>query len=136
MKEAKRLNYRCEALLANGYISCRMYSGFREAVDGFSKNLLAGFNMNIAALVCYLLLVMLGPVFIAVYLNAGLLLFAVTLIILSRLMISLLSGQNVLLNILLHPLQMLSLLLVAILSVKKHLTKTIVWKGRKIINEG
>lgn len=135
LKEVKRLNYRCETLLANGYIFCRMYNSFGEAVNGFSKNLLAGFNTNIAALVCYLLLVILGPVFIGIYLNAGLLFFAITLIILTRVMISLLSGQNALLNVVLHPFQMCSLVLISILSVKKYLTKTITWKGRTIINE-
>ncbi|MGV3509076.1 MAG: glycosyltransferase [Sphingobacteriaceae bacterium] len=132
MKLVKAYQYKAEALLANGYIACRMYKGFRESVNGFSKNLLAGFNYNIAALVCYLLLVMVGPIFIAVYLNYSLLFFAITLIILSRIMISLSAGQNVLLNVILHPFQMLSLVLISILSIKLYLTKRTNWKGRII----
>jgi chlorobactene glucosyltransferase len=135
MKLVKKKGYSGEALLANGYVFCRMYTGFKEALHGFSKNLLAGFNMNIAALVCYLLLVMVGPVFIAFYLDLSLLFFAITLIILTRIMISLQSGQNVFLNLILHPFQMFSLIIIAILSVKKHLTRTIRWKDRTIINE-
>jgi glycosyltransferase involved in cell wall biosynthesis len=135
MKLVKRKGYFGEALLANGFISCRMYNSFSEAVHGFSKNLLAGFNTNVAALICYLLLVLLGPLFIAIYLNLSLLLFAVTLIILTRIMISLLSGQPVVMNILFHPIQMFSLLLISIVSIKNHFTKTITWKGRTIINE-
>lgn len=135
MKLVKRKGYVGEALLANGFIHCRMYEGYQDAVEGFSKNLLGDFNANIAGLVCYLLLVMLGPVFIAAYLDLSLILFAVTLIILSRIMISLLSGQNAFLNVLFHPLQMLSLVIIFALSVKKYLTRTIVWKGRTIINE-
>lgn len=135
MKLLKKSGLVGEALLANGYIVCRMYSNFREAVNGFSKNLLAGFNTNIAGLICYLLLVLVGPLFIALYLNLTLFLFAVTLIVLTRVMISLLSGQAVLTNLVLHPVQMLSLLLISILSIKNHLSKTITWKGRTIINE-
>ncbi len=132
MKLVKTYQYPAEALLANGYIKCRMYTGYREALNGFGKNLLAGFKYNIAGLICYLLLIIVGPVFIALYLNYSLLFFAVTLIILTRIMISLASGQNVLLNILLHPLQMLSLVLISFISIKKHLTKKTKWKGRVI----
>ncbi len=132
MKLVKTYQYPAEALLANGYIKCRMYTGYGEALNGFGKNLLAGFNYNIAGLLCYLLLIIVGPVFIAIYLNYALLFFAVTLIILTRIMISLASGQNVVLNILLHPLQMLSLVVVAFISVKKHLAKKTDWKGRII----
>lgn len=132
MKLVKAYQYKAESLLANGFIFCRMYKSFSESVDGFSKNLLAGFNNNIAALLCYVLLVIVGPVFVAFYLDVRLLLFAITLIILSRIMISLASGQNAFLNVILHPLQMLSFVILAITSVKKSLTKKINWKGRII----
>lgn len=132
IKLIKAYQYKAESLLANNYISCRMYKSYGDAIEGFSKNLLAGFNKNIAGLICYLLLVMLGPVFIALYLDMELLLFAVTLIVLGRLMISLLSGQNPFYNIILHPLQMISLLLISVVSVKKHLTNSVTWKGRII----
>lgn len=132
MKLVKAYQYRGESLLSNAYIKCRMYNGFSDAVHGFSKNLLAGFSYNIAGLVCYLLLVMVGPVFIALYLNYSLLFFAITLIVLTRIMISLSSGQNVFLNILLHPFQMMSLVLISVVSIKKYLTKKTNWKGRII----
>lgn len=132
IKLIKHYRYNVEALLANGYISCRMYKGYEEGLNGFSKNLLAGFNKNIAGLICYLLLVMIGPLFIASYLSISLLMFAITLIVLTRIMISLLSGQHVLWNVVFHPFQMATLLLISILSVQKHLSKTITWKGRTI----
>ncbi len=132
MRSVKGLGFRGEALLANGYIFCRMYRSFTEAFQGFTKNLLAGFNNNIFGLFFYLLLVILGPFAITYILSADLLLFAIGLIILSRVMISLMSGQNVWLNILLHPIQLLSMLFIAVISVKKYYTKTIVWKGRAI----
>jgi glycosyltransferase involved in cell wall biosynthesis len=132
IKRIKTQGYTTESLLANGYIFCRMYRGYKDAINGFSKNLLAGFNNNIAALICYLLLVMLGPVFVAIYLDIQLLFFALTLIILTRIMISLASGQNALINIVLHPFQMLSFIIIAGLSIKKSLSSRISWKGRTI----
>ena len=134
MRSVKGLGFRGEALLANGYIFCRMYRSFTDAFGGFSKNLLAGFNNNLLGLFLYLLLVILGPIAIAYILSAELLFFALSLIILSRVMISLMSGQNVWLNILLHPVQLASLVFIAVISVKKYFTRTIVWKGRAIRN--
>ncbi|MEJ7693076.1 glycosyltransferase family 2 protein [Daejeonella sp.] len=132
MRSVKGLGFRGEALLANGYVFCRMYRNFTDAFRGFSKNLLAGFNNNVIGLFLYLLLVILGPLAMAYILSAELLFFAMALIILSRVMISLMSGQNVWLNIILHPVQLLSMLFIAVISVKKYFTKTIVWKGRPI----
>jgi len=132
MKKAKSAGYKTESLLANGYIYCRMYNGYTEAINGFSKSLLAGFNNNIAGLVCYVLLVLIGPVFIAFYLDLPLLFFGLTLIVLSRIMISLASGQNVFLNLLLHPFQMFSFIILAVVSLRKSFAKKIIWKGRVI----
>ena len=132
MKLVKAYKLRGEALLANGYIYCRMYRSLGQALEGFSKNLLAGFNNSVVSLCTYMFLVFFGPFAIAYYLDLQLLVFAVGLIILSRIMISLSSGQNPWLNILLHPLQMFMLLILSVLSMQKHFTKTVTWKGRTI----
>ena len=121
-----------EALLANGMITCRMYKGFTEAVNGFSKNFLAGFNYSIITLLIYLVVVIGGPMIVITTLNLQLILFMVGLIILTRIMISLASGQNALLNLLLHPLQMINLTIIAFMAIQKYLTKTTVWKGRQV----
>jgi chlorobactene glucosyltransferase len=132
MKLIKGFGYNGEALLANGYINCRMYKSFTESVDGFSKNFLAGFNNNVFGLFLYLLLVVMGPIAIAYFLSPDLVLFALSLIVLSRVMISLSSRQSIWLNVLLHPVQLLCMVFISVISVKKHFTKTIVWKGRAI----
>lgn len=132
MKLIKVGGYKAEALLANGYIHCRMYRSFSEAVEGFSKNFFAGFNYNVFSLFFYLLLVVLGPMAIAYFLGIELVMFALSLIILSRVMISLLSGQSVWRNLLLHPFQLLCMVFISVQSIKKYFTKTILWKGRTI----
>jgi len=132
MKLVKENKLNGEVLLANGYIYCRMYKSYKESIEGFSKNLLSGFGNSILGLFVYLFLVVLGPVFILFYLNFQLFYFAITLIIFSRLMISYLSGQNVLINIIFHILQMINLWVIAALSIKKSLNKTLNWKGRTI----
>ncbi len=132
MKKVKTEGLNGEALLANGFIFCRMYKNYNECLNGFSKNILAGFNNSIPALIIYIIIVVLGPLFILIFGNFELFYFALTLIIFSRIMISYLSGQNVFVNIIYHPLQMLNLFILALLSIKQSLTKTVSWKGRSI----
>jgi len=132
MKRIKTNGFKGEALLANGYIFCRMYKNYQECLNGFSKNLLSGFGNSIFGLLIYIFLIIIGPLIIAINLNFQLIYFAVILIMLSRIMISLLSGQNVILNIIFHILQMLNLLVLAFLSVQKNISKNVVWKGRSI----
>lgn len=132
MKLVKASKLNGEALLASGMISCRMYKGYNEAVNGFGKNFLAAFNYNVFGFLIYLLLIIGGPVVVVMTMNPNFIAMMAGLIMLSRIMISLTAGQNAWLNLLLHPIQMLSLLLIGITSIQKHLTKTTVWKGRKI----
>jgi glycosyltransferase involved in cell wall biosynthesis len=132
MRQVKTEKLNGEALLANGLISCRMYHGYREAINGFSKNFLAAFNYNIFAFLVYILIIMGGPFIILMTLNLNLIGLMCALIWLSRSMISLSSGQSVWRNLLLHPVQMLSLMLVGFLSIQRYLTKTTVWKGRGV----
>ena len=132
MKLVKANNYNGEALLANNMVSCRMYKNYFTAITGFSKNFLAAFNYSILGLLLYILLVIGGPMMVMITLDFNLIFFMVALIILTRIMISLSSGQNALYNIILHPVQMVNLTLIAFLAIQKHLTKTNIWKGRRI----
>jgi ABC-type multidrug transport system fused ATPase/permease subunit len=132
MRLIKSSGYNGEALLANGMISCRMYKSYAEAVNGFSKNFLAGFNYNIITLLIYLAIIIGGPMIVITTLNLQLIVFMAGLIILTRIMISLSSSQNAWLNVLLHPLQMINLTIIAFMAIHKYLTKTTMWKGRQV----
>jgi glycosyltransferase involved in cell wall biosynthesis len=132
MRIVKASGYNGEALLANGMISCRMYKSYTEAVNGFSKNFLAGFNYSIITLLIYLIIIIGGPMIVMMTLNLQLITFMIGLIILTRIMISLSASQNAWLNVLLHPLQMINLTIIAFMAIQKHLTKTTVWKGRQV----
>lgn len=132
MKMVKSAGFNGESLLANGMISCRMYTNYKDAVNGFGKNFLAAFNYNIFSFLLYLLLFIGGPMFVIMTLNLNMITMMIALIILTRTMISLVSGQSAFINVVLHPLQMFSMVLIAFSAIQKHLTKTTVWKGRKI----
>ena len=132
MKQVKSAGFNGESLLANGMVSCRMYTNYRDAVNGFGKSFLAAFNYNIFSFLVFLLLLIAGPMMVIMTLNLQLITMMVGLIILTRITISLASGQNAFINVILHPLQMLSMVMIAFLAIQKHLTKTMVWKGRKV----
>lgn len=132
MKLVKARKLKGESLLANGLITCRMYTGYQEAISGFSKNFLAPFNYSIPGFICYLMLVIGGPLLVISTLNLPLILMMCGLILLSRIMISFASGQNAFYNTILHPVQMASLLVVGIFAIQNHLTRNTVWKGRRV----
>jgi glycosyltransferase involved in cell wall biosynthesis len=132
MRQVKSTGLNGESLLANGLISCRMYSTYTDSVNGFSKNFLAAFNYSIPAFLFFLLLLIGGPLLVIITTNFSLIFFMIGLIILTRVMISLTSGQSVINNVLLHPLQMLSLVAISCLAIQRHLTKTNIWKGRRV----
>jgi glycosyltransferase involved in cell wall biosynthesis len=132
MKTVKAYSYNGEALLANGMITCRMYKSYVGGLNGFSKNFMAAFNYSIPGFLLYMLLLIGGPILIFTTASLPLITFMVGLIILSRIMISLSAGQNAWFNVILHPFQMLSLTLIAFLSIQKRITNTNEWKGRKI----
>lgn len=132
MRLVKGYGLHGEALLANGFLSCRLYRNFRDALNGLSKNILSGFGNSVPGILLYLFLVIIGPVAVLFSLGLELLLFAVTLVVLSRIMISFSAGQNPWVNIALHPFQMVSLLFVAVLSIQRHYTRSAFWKNRRI----
>jgi len=132
MKLVKSASYNGEILLANGMISCRMYKSYREAINGFSKNVLPLFNYNVIILLLSILLPIGGAMIVMMTLNFPLIFFMAGLIVLTRIMTSLSAGQNVWNNVIAHPVQMVNLVIIAFLSIQKHLTKTSTWKGRPI----
>jgi hypothetical protein len=93
---------------------------------------LAAFNYKVLSLLIYLLILLGGPLIIIATLNLNLIVMMCGLIILSRIMISLSAQQSAWKNVLLHPLQMFNLMLMAFLSIQRYLTKTTVWKGRRV----
>ncbi len=132
MKLVKANDYRGEALLANGLVNCRMYTNYKDAVNGFSKNFLAPFNYSIPGFFVYLVVIIGGPLVVIATMNLQLIVFMCGIIMLGRSMISLASGQNKEFNMLLHPVQMFNLLVIGVLAIQKHITKSNVWKGRRV----
>jgi len=130
VRKVKSEGFKAITLLGNDSVFCEMYESFPEAFYGFSKNFYRGFNLPKSAfflLITVLLILFLFPFFLII-LNPVFVLICF-LVIVERMFISILSMQNWLVNILLHPLQMIIMFAVGINSIASQKLK---WKGRQI----
>ncbi len=128
----KRSGLKIVTALGNDSILCRMYSSFDDAFNGFVKNFFPGFKTNSITFGLFLLavqLVYLLPIVLSFI--EPLFLILALVIILNRLLISFTSNQNPLIGII-HPLQMLILLMIGIVSIRSHESGNVEWKGRKL----
>jgi|JI7StandDraft_1071085.scaffolds.fasta_scaffold05182_4 glycosyltransferase involved in cell wall biosynthesis len=132
MKLVKKLGYRGQTLLANGFIQCRMYKSYQDGINGFSKNILSGFGNSVSALLVYLALTTFSYIAFIWFVPTPNLWLSFILIIYLRIMISKAANQNLIFNVLYHSWQMLTLVHISVLSVNKLLTKSNEWKGRTI----
>ncbi len=132
MKAIKRKGYRGQTLLGDKSVRCRMYSGYHDAIEGFSKNVNAYFGNSYAVAFGFALIVTFG--FLVVGLNLGAYFLAVYLLISAavKAFTAASAKQPVILNVLLFPLQIIALWVMLIVSLKNSIQKSHQWKGRKI----
>jgi glycosyltransferase involved in cell wall biosynthesis len=130
-RKSLRNRYKAAVLTGDDRIACRMYADFEQAVHGFSKNVLQFFGNSLLWTFIYLFLT--GPV-IAIILFYSLPCALVFLLagILIRILISLTSKQNIYYNIVLAPLQQLSLWFIVYKAVKIKFAGSYTWKGRQV----
>ena len=132
-REVKKAGFKLMTFLGGSSISCRMYEGFTEAFNGFSKNFFPGFN--IPAILFFLQLIIFFLAFLLpftlIFMNPSFLII-VLIILTGRLFISIPSRQNFIINIFLHPIQILIMLAIGVNSVYRTKSKKLKWKGRYI----
>jgi glycosyltransferase involved in cell wall biosynthesis len=128
----KENRHRVSCLVGDDDISCRMYTGFRDATEGFSKNVIAFFGNSFLLAVIFWLVTTFGllpvifspstiliPAYIAAYM-------------ITRIFISLASRQNLFSNLLhIIPLQVSMGIFIYKAFINKHFKKY-QWKGRSI----
>jgi len=109
IKMIKAENFKVETLLGNRLISISSSYHSSGLLNQSGKDLLLSFGNNTIAALLYLVLVIAGPIIMLANYEYALLIMPVGLIFLTRVMISFLVRQNPLLNVLLHPVQMIML---------------------------
>lgn len=108
VRQVKEENLKAETLLGDQLISISFPSD-HNIFDQSSENLLLVFGDNTIAALVYLILLIAGPLLMLGGAEYELLIMPVGLIFLTRIMISFLVRQNPLINVLLHPVQMIAL---------------------------
>lgn len=130
----KKNKYRVMTALGGSAVFCKMYGGFSEAIQGFTKNYYAGFNMAPSN---FFLMILLFEIFFFLPAILSIVNFTfiwlVLVIAFGRFVQSLNSKQNPVLNVLLHPLQMVVILMIGLNSLIKTRSNKFEWKGREII---
>ncbi len=129
----KQKMLRIHTLLSNGQIKCRMYNSLNEALQGFSKNVLAFFGNNLPTAIIIVLVTTLGvvPIYLSLGLDIALIFLLFTLII--RIVAAYISRQNVLNILITAPVQQVVFCIMVTVAIHKRLTRKNIWKGR-IIN--
>jgi chlorobactene glucosyltransferase len=132
MRAIKQTSLKGEVLLGNRMVKCRMYHSFQDALNGFSKNILAGFNNHFFSMWVFFFITYFGYILFALYPDGRLIALAIAAIVLLRVMISLVSRQAVWRNLFMHVAQMPLMVYIGTLSCIKKQRKKNTWKGRKI----
>lgn len=128
----KKNKIKIACISARNSIQCRMYNGFGEAVNGFSKNVTMFFGDSFLAAVMFWLVTGFG--FIAVLAGLPVFVFYIylLLLILTRAAVSVTSGQNAIKNTLLIVPQQIALGFFIFKAIENKFRKRLVWKGRNI----
>jgi hypothetical protein len=113
-------------------ISCRMYAGYREAVNGFSKNVIDFFGGSSVLAVMFWLFTSLGIIPVVIGLGWGVTALWLVLVIFTRIFVSVRSNQNVLNNLFYFIPQQFSMGLFIFNAIFRTKAGKHEWKGRKI----
>lgn len=128
----KEKDHKIACLVGDDNISCRMYTGFSDAVEGFSKNVIAFFGNSFLLAVMFWLITTLGFLVPLLFLSKGMFLSYLTAYLLTRILISVASHQSIYENLLfIIPLQFSMGLFIYKAFINKHFGK-FQWKGRSI----
>jgi chlorobactene glucosyltransferase len=130
----KKNKYKVMTALGGSAVYCRMYNSFSEALMGFSKNYYKGFNttpLNFFMMILFFEIIFLLPAILSIV-NFSFI-WLVLIIAFGRYVQALNSNQRPVLNVLLHPLQMIVMLIIGLNSIIKARSNKFEWKGREIV---
>jgi glycosyltransferase involved in cell wall biosynthesis len=128
----KQNQYKISCLVGDDDINCRMYSGFTDAVTGFSKNVIAFFGNSFLLATMFWMVTTFGFLAVLFFLSGWLLIVYTAAYLLTRAFISISSHQNIFYNLVfIIPLQISMGIFIYKAFVNKFFRKY-QWKGRSI----
>lgn len=133
MREVKSAGFKGQSLMAGGLITCRMYSSYWEAIDGFSKNFLEVFGRSLVLFGGFIVLLISGPVIALISGRFTLLVCEIVMIISGRAMINKLTGKKLTEDQILLPFQMVTLIVLFVKILQNRINGVIHWKDRPVV---
>jgi glycosyltransferase involved in cell wall biosynthesis len=118
--------------LGDDTIECRMYNGFEDAVKGFSKNVVNFFGNSFLATLLFWIITTFGCLIVLSKLSMVLFFLYLAIIIATKIIVSILSKQNIFLNLILFVPQQLTLGILLYKALIYKFNKKLKWKGRTI----
>jgi hypothetical protein len=128
MKVVKQDQFKAELLLGNKLV----YQVSKLSRSELLRSVAESIKLNFGGVLIeflYLLLVVAGPLIVFIGIDFNIVILPIGLIFLSRVMISFMTNQNPVINVLLHPLQMIMLVVVFIMGLQKQLLTAIKHKN-------
>lgn len=132
MRSVRKAGFLTALFPGDDSLQCRMYPGYKEAIEGFSKNINHFYGNSFVILFLSNIFVLAGSIFVwkifgmAWFIGYFIGIFAI------RIFTSLASRQPLLKNLMYHPFQIISLIIISIQSFRKQKTKQLTWKDRKV----
>jgi glycosyltransferase involved in cell wall biosynthesis len=136
VRKIKKMGYTAETLLSREEISCRMYTGYRDGIFGFTRSIFAFFGGSGLAMFLFTVFATFGFIFVWVGMSFYWALFYITLAVLLKGMVASMSRQHVARSLLLSPLVQVSFLWIVVHSFRMKYRGTSSWKGRTIRFKG
>ncbi len=128
--KTEKLNVTCVA--DNADITCRMYHNYNEALNGFSKNLVMFFGNSYLVAIAFWLITTFGFVPILLSLPFSYFLVLTLIVILTRIIVSFISNQSIISNLLFMIIQQINIGVIIAKSFFLNRNAKMEWKGRKI----
>lgn len=128
----KKNDHKIACLAGDGNINCRMYTGFTEALEGFSKNVIAFFGNSFLLAQLFWLVTSFGFLPVLFFLPLKIFVAYLAMYLLTRIFISVASRQNIINNLLyIVHLQFSMGIFIFKAFINKYFRK-FQWKGRSI----
>ncbi|MCF8372810.1 MAG: glycosyltransferase family 2 protein [Bacteroidales bacterium] len=132
MRSARKAGFRTALFPGDDNLQCRMYHGYKEAIEGFSKNINHFYGNSFVILFLSNIFVLAGSIFVWKTFGMAWFFGYIIGILAIRVFTSVASRQSLLKNLIYHPFQIISLIIISIHSFRKQKTKQLTWKDRKV----
>jgi len=119
-------------LLGDDAIRCRMYNGYRDSINGFSKNITEFFGGSFIISMLFWFITTWGLIPLFISFGIKLSIAYLVILIITRVLVSIASNQNILNNILYLIPQQLNIGIILFLAFRSKFFTGFLWKGRDI----